>query len=222
MSSSPLKVAVTGAAGQIGYSLLFRIASGDLLGKDTPVELRLLEITPALKALEGVVMELEDGDILVVAAMILVAIFAASAWAMGGPRTPPGRWAWPMRNVIGSRVLTDAAELRYFRHYGMPTPPYLLALAGQRLGPELHPQQPPLGTDPRFAPFQRWVQDHARQTLARYLVTHPRRAIEPVIRDRHEILDAKVVRSYRPPEPYKGKGVRYASERIRRKEGKKK
>ncbi len=56
----PLRVAVTGAAGQIGYSLLFRIASGALLGPDTPVELRLLEITPALKALEGVVMELDD------------------------------------------------------------------------------------------------------------------------------------------------------------------
>ena len=60
MSTTPVKVAVTGAAGQIGYSLLFRIANGDLLGPDTPVELRLLEITPALKALEGVVMELDD------------------------------------------------------------------------------------------------------------------------------------------------------------------
>ncbi len=60
MSSSPVKVAVTGAAGQIGYSLLFRIASGALLGPDTPVELRLLEITPALKTLEGVVMEIDD------------------------------------------------------------------------------------------------------------------------------------------------------------------
>ena len=58
--STPVKVAVTGAAGQIGYSLLFRIASGALLGPDTPIELRLLEITPALKALEGVVMELDD------------------------------------------------------------------------------------------------------------------------------------------------------------------
>ncbi|MGJ9411442.1 malate dehydrogenase [Aeromicrobium sp. CF4.19] len=58
--STPVKVAVTGAAGQIGYSLLFRIASGALLGPDTPVQLRLLEITPALKALEGVVMELDD------------------------------------------------------------------------------------------------------------------------------------------------------------------
>ena len=58
--STPVKVAVTGAAGQIGYSLLFRIASGSLLGPDTPIELRLLEITPALKGLEGVVMELDD------------------------------------------------------------------------------------------------------------------------------------------------------------------
>ncbi len=57
--STPLKVAVTGAAGQIGYSLLFRLASGSLLG-DRPIELRLLEIEPALKALEGVVMELDD------------------------------------------------------------------------------------------------------------------------------------------------------------------
>ncbi|MVA76395.1 malate dehydrogenase [Auraticoccus sp. F435] len=60
MTNAPVKVAVTGAAGQICYSLLFRIASGSLLGPDQPVELRLLEITPALKALEGVVMELDD------------------------------------------------------------------------------------------------------------------------------------------------------------------
>ena len=60
MSKTPFKVAVTGAAGQIGYSLLFRLASGALLGPDRPIELRLLEIEPALKALEGVVMELDD------------------------------------------------------------------------------------------------------------------------------------------------------------------
>lgn len=59
MSQTPVRIAVTGAAGQICYNLLFRIASGSLLG-DTPIELRLLEITPALKALEGVVMELDD------------------------------------------------------------------------------------------------------------------------------------------------------------------
>tara|TARA_B100000965_G_scaffold403226_1_gene430858 strand:- start:302 stop:1282 length:981 start_codon:yes stop_codon:yes gene_type:complete len=57
---APVRVAVTGAAGQISYSLLFRIASGDMLGKDQPVILQLLEITPALEALKGVAMELED------------------------------------------------------------------------------------------------------------------------------------------------------------------
>jgi len=56
----PVRVAITGAAGQIGYQLCFRIAAGDMLGKDQPVILQLLEITPALPALEGVVMELKD------------------------------------------------------------------------------------------------------------------------------------------------------------------
>ena len=60
MSISPVRVAVTGAAGQIGYSLVFRIASGHLLGPDQPVVLTLLEITPAMGALEGVAMELDD------------------------------------------------------------------------------------------------------------------------------------------------------------------
>ncbi len=58
--NQPVRVAVTGAAGQIGYSLLFRIASGEMLGKDQPVILQLLEITPAMDALRGVVMEIED------------------------------------------------------------------------------------------------------------------------------------------------------------------
>lgn len=60
MAKPPIRVAVTGAAGQIGYSLLFRIASGAMLGEDQPVALQLLEITPALDALKGVAMELED------------------------------------------------------------------------------------------------------------------------------------------------------------------
>ena len=60
MARTPVTVTVTGAAGQIGYALLFRIASGQLLGDDVPVRLRLLEITPALKAAEGTAMELDD------------------------------------------------------------------------------------------------------------------------------------------------------------------
>ena len=60
MSKQPVRVAVTGAAGQIGYSLVFRVASGEMLGPDQPVVLQMLEITPALSALEGVAMELDD------------------------------------------------------------------------------------------------------------------------------------------------------------------
>ncbi|HEY6628143.1 MAG TPA: malate dehydrogenase [Acidimicrobiia bacterium] len=60
MSKQPVRVAVTGAAGQIGYSLLFRVAAGEMLGQDQPISLQMLEITPALGALEGVAMELDD------------------------------------------------------------------------------------------------------------------------------------------------------------------
>jgi malate dehydrogenase len=66
----PVKVAVTGAAGQIGYSLLFRIASGEMLGEDQPVILQMLEITPALDALRGVTMELEDCAFPLLAGMV--------------------------------------------------------------------------------------------------------------------------------------------------------
>lgn len=67
---SPVRVAVTGAAGQIGYSLLFRIASGEMLGNDQPVILQMLEITPALGALEGVAMELNDCAFPLLAGMV--------------------------------------------------------------------------------------------------------------------------------------------------------
>jgi malate dehydrogenase len=60
LDKAPIQITITGAAGQIGYSLLFRIASGELCGPDQPVVLRLLEIEPAMRALEGVVMELQD------------------------------------------------------------------------------------------------------------------------------------------------------------------
>ena len=67
---SPLRVAITGAAGQISYSVIFRIASGDMLGKDQPVILQLLEIPPAMGALNGVVMELNDCAFPLVAGII--------------------------------------------------------------------------------------------------------------------------------------------------------
>ncbi|CAN5657879.1 malate dehydrogenase [soil metagenome] len=68
---SPVRVAVTGAAGNIGYALLYRIANGDLFGPDQPVILHMLEITPALKALEGVAMELDDCAFPLLAGMVL-------------------------------------------------------------------------------------------------------------------------------------------------------
>jgi malate dehydrogenase len=83
---SPVHVTVTGAAGQIGYSLLFRIASGAMLGEDQPLVLRLLEIEPAMKALEGVVMELDDCAFPlltdVVATSDLATAFDGTNWAL--------------------------------------------------------------------------------------------------------------------------------------------
>tara|TARA_Y100000588_G_scaffold218480_1_gene232296 strand:+ start:172 stop:1161 length:990 start_codon:yes stop_codon:yes gene_type:complete len=71
VSATPVRVAVTGAAGQIGYSLVFRIASGQLLGPDQPVILQLLEIPPAMGALEGVAMEIDDCAFPLVDSMVL-------------------------------------------------------------------------------------------------------------------------------------------------------
>jgi len=82
----PVHVTVTGAAGQIGYALLFRIASGQLLGPDQPIVLRLLEIEPALKALDGVVMELDDCAFPLVADIVatadLATAFDGTSWAL--------------------------------------------------------------------------------------------------------------------------------------------
>ena len=84
--TTPVHVTVTGAAGQIGYQLLFRIASGQLLGPDTPVVLRLLEIEPAMVALQGVVMELDDCAFPLLADIEstsnLDTAFAGASWAL--------------------------------------------------------------------------------------------------------------------------------------------
>src|SRR5215469_8304108 len=83
---TPVQVAVTGAAGQVGYALLFRIASGQLLGPDIPVALRLLEIEKVLPSLEGVVMELEDCAFPLLASVVTTAdanvAFAGASWAL--------------------------------------------------------------------------------------------------------------------------------------------
>jgi malate dehydrogenase len=85
-AKSPVHVTVTGAAGQIGYSLLFRIASGQLLGEDQPIVLRLLEIEPALKVLDGVVMEIDDCAFPLVTDIVatsdLKTAFDGTSWAL--------------------------------------------------------------------------------------------------------------------------------------------
>jgi malate dehydrogenase len=85
-SRKPVHVTVTGAAGQIGYSLVFRIASGQMLGPDQPIVLRLLEIEPAMKALEGVAMELDDCAFPLLADTILTSntesAFDGASWAL--------------------------------------------------------------------------------------------------------------------------------------------
>lgn len=75
--ATPIRVAVTGAGGQIGYALLFRLASGAVFGPEQPVALQLLEITPALPALGGTLMELED--------------CTSRCWPTSRPRTRPWR-----------------------------------------------------------------------------------------------------------------------------------
>ncbi len=83
---APIQVTVTGAAGQIGYSLVFRIASGQLLGPNQPIVLRMLEIEPAMKTLEGVAMELDDCAFPLLADMVLTAnteeAFKGCSWAL--------------------------------------------------------------------------------------------------------------------------------------------
>ncbi len=86
MSKPPVHVTVTGAAGQIGYAILFRIASGQLLGPDQPIVLRLLEIEPAMQALGGVAMELDDCAFPLLAGIEatsdLATAFAGTSWAL--------------------------------------------------------------------------------------------------------------------------------------------
>ena len=128
MATSPVHVTVTGAAGQIGYQLLFRIASGQLLGPDTPVVLRLLEIEPAMPALGGVVMELEDGAFPLLAGIeatsSLPTAFDGASWALlvgsvprkagmerGDLLSVNGKIFGPQGKAIGARAAKDVRIL---------------------------------------------------------------------------------------------------------------
>src|SRR5260370_17139135 len=102
MTRTPVNVTVTGAAGQIGYALLFRIASGHLLGPDVPVRLRLLEIPQAVKAAEGTAMELDDCAFPLVEG---IDIYDDATAAFAGTTVPPLVCAPPPTPVIKHRAL---------------------------------------------------------------------------------------------------------------------
>jgi len=115
--TSPIRVAVTGAAGNIGYALLFRIANGDLFGPDQPVILQLLEIPPAMNALEGVAMELDDCAFPLLQDMVLTddanTAFNNTNWALlvgaRAPDVPDDRFTAMMR-LDHNRAKTQIAQ----------------------------------------------------------------------------------------------------------------
>jgi hypothetical protein len=115
----------------------------------------------------------------------LVAIFIVFALSLSRPGAQT-RWEVPLLDVIGTRVLTSETELEYFRAHGMPLPERLQALAGEPLGSsELRPL---VEEDPRLGGFREWVHADGRGTLVTFLLTHPDRALAPVVRDREELF----------------------------------
>ena len=165
-----VRVAVTGAAGQIAYSLLFRIASGEMLGADQPVVLQLLEITPALKALEGVVMEIDDCAYPLVEDIVITddaaKAFDGAAYAMlvgAKPRTKGmergdllkenGKIFTPQGKALNERARRDVKVLV------IGNPANTNALIAMRNAPDLEPSQ--------FTAMTRLDHNRAKSLLAR-------------------------------------------------------
>src|SRR5918996_6123832 len=147
----PVHVAVTGAAGQIGYALLFRIASGEMLGKDQPVVLRLLELPQALRALEGVVMEIEDCAFPLVAGIVATddvnIVFKDADYALlvGARPRGPGMERRALLEANGGifkvqgRALNDHAS-RQVKVVVVGNPANTNALTAMRSAPDLDPR----------------------------------------------------------------------------------
>lgn len=149
---APVRVAVTGAAGQISYSLLFRIAAGDMLGKDQPVILQMLEITPALGALSGVAMELDDCAFPLLAGMVCTddpnVAFKDADYALlvGARPRGPGMERKDLLEAnaaifsVQGKALNDHAS-RDVRVLVVGNPANTNALIAQRNAPDLDPRQ---------------------------------------------------------------------------------
>ncbi|WP_111656698.1 malate dehydrogenase [Isoalcanivorax indicus] len=149
---APVRVAVTGAAGQISYSLLFRIASGDMLGKDQPVILQLLEITPALEALKGVAMELDDCAFPLLAGIVqtddpMVAFKDAQyALLVGARPRGPGMERKDLLEANAAIFSTqgkaiNAVASRDIKVLVVGNPANTNALIAQRNAPDINPRQ---------------------------------------------------------------------------------
>ncbi|MEP6940306.1 MAG: malate dehydrogenase [Rudaea sp.] len=148
---SPVRVVVTGAAGQIGYALLFRIAAGDMLGNDQPVILHLLEITPALPALNGVVMELNDCAFPLLAGVVATDDLAVAfkdvdyALLVGARPRGPGMERKDLLEANGAifspqgKALNDHAK-RSVRVLVVGNPANTNSLIAQQNAPDLDPQ----------------------------------------------------------------------------------
>ncbi|MGH2991962.1 MAG: hypothetical protein ACRDL1_00290 [Solirubrobacterales bacterium] len=144
----------------------------------------------------------------IVLASGLIAIFIAHALALNSPTAQP-RWENPLLNVIGTRVLTSETELEYFRAHGMPVPDRLQVLAGEELGgAEVRPL---IEEDPRLGAFREWVRAEGRSTRAAFLLTHPDRALAPVVRNREALFTVDPSRSeaggYGPISSYRATGT---------------
>ncbi len=149
---APVRVAVTGAAGQISYSLLFRIAAGEMLGKDQPVILQMLEITPALNALKGVAMELDDCAFPLLAGMVCtddpnVAFKDADfALLVGARPRGPGMERKDLLEAnaaifsVQGKAINDHAS-RDIKVLVVGNPANTNALIAQRNAPDINPRQ---------------------------------------------------------------------------------
>lgn len=149
---APVRVAITGAAGQISYSLLFRIAAGEMLGKDQPVILQMLEITPALGALQGVAMELDDCAFPLVAGMVCTddanVAFKDADYALlvGARPRGPGMERKDLLEAnaaifsVQGKAINDHAS-RDIKVLVVGNPANTNALIAQRNAPDIHPHQ---------------------------------------------------------------------------------
>ncbi len=149
---APVRVTVTGAAGQISYSLLFRIAAGEMLGADQPVILQMLEISPALKALEGVAMELDDCAFPLLAGMVCTddanVAFKDADYALlvGARPRGPGMERKDLLEAnakifsVQGKAINDQAS-RDIKVLVVGNPANTNALIAQRNAPDINPRQ---------------------------------------------------------------------------------